>query len=111
MLSYLEVSAFVSVSISRMDVSKLSIGFIGGGMMAEAIAKGLLEKSVLRRDQVRISEPYPPRKEYLVKEGWTLMETNAALVEWADVVFLAVKPNVIHTVKEGQWFVGNRGGD
>mmetsp|Transcript_3565 Transcript_3565/g.10744 ORF Transcript_3565/g.10744 Transcript_3565/m.10744 type:complete len:273 (+) Transcript_3565:174-992(+) len=81
-----------------MDLKGAQIGFVGGGMMAEAIAKGLVNAKMLSRDQIWFSEPYEPRVKYLKEQGWQLEDSNAMLVKKADVIFLAVKPNVIGDV-------------
>ncbi|KAJ8906625.1 hypothetical protein NDN08_003118 [Rhodosorus marinus] len=67
------------------------IGFIGGGMMAMAIAEGLVQQGKFSKDQILISETYPPRREYLLENGWELVESRK-LVEESELAFLAVKP-------------------
>eukprot|EP00188_Purpureofilum_apyrenoidigerum_P001054 Plantae.Rhodophyta-Purpureofilum_apyrenoidigerum.ctg15380.p1 GENE.Plantae.Rhodophyta-Purpureofilum_apyrenoidigerum.ctg15380~~Plantae.Rhodophyta-Purpureofilum_apyrenoidigerum.ctg15380.p1 ORF type:complete len:271 (-),score=44.53 Plantae.Rhodophyta-Purpureofilum_apyrenoidigerum.ctg15380:416-1228(-) len=82
----------------QMKMQELKVGFIGGGMMAEAIAKGLVNAKLLSQEQIVFSEPYPPRVEYLKQQGWQLAKDNRSLAESSNVLFLAVKPNVIESV-------------
>ena len=71
------------------------IGFIGGGAMAEAIIGGILESSLVKADEVRVYDISTTRlnvlrEEYGV-EGCAMNELTA----WANVLFLAVKPQVV----------------
>ncbi|KAI9275379.1 pyrroline-5-carboxylate reductase, partial [Sporodiniella umbellata] len=77
------------------------IAFIGGGNMAEAILGGLYRSH--DHSQLRFSEPLASRKAYLSSEYPDVMSTddNAVAVEGADVVILAVKPQVMRQVVEG----------
>ena len=43
------------------------IAFIGGGMMAEAILKGMLHKEIAEPEMITISDPSAGRREYLEK--------------------------------------------
>jgi pyrroline-5-carboxylate reductase len=75
------------------------IGFLGGGNMAGALVAGLLGSKVVEKDQIRISEPRRERKDELAKEhGVTVTASNADVVKWANVVVLAVKPQVLPAV-------------
>eukprot|EP00189_Rhodosorus_marinus_P010430 CAMPEP_0184740126 /NCGR_PEP_ID=MMETSP0315-20130426/3108_1 /TAXON_ID=101924 /ORGANISM="Rhodosorus marinus, Strain UTEX LB 2760" /LENGTH=266 /DNA_ID=CAMNT_0027209571 /DNA_START=62 /DNA_END=862 /DNA_ORIENTATION=+ len=73
------------------------IGFIGGGMMAMAIADGLVQEGKYSKDQILISETYPPRRDYLLENGWELVESTK-LVEECEFAFLAVKPHDVRGV-------------
>ena len=85
-----------------MALKDLKIGFIGGGQMAEAIIRGLLGSGKTTAEKIIVSEPLPERKRYL-EETFTGLKTladNKALVQEADLVVLAVKPQVIRHVLE-----------
>ncbi|KAJ5067463.1 pyrroline-5-carboxylate reductase 2 [Anaeramoeba ignava] len=73
---------------------KQKIGFIGSGMMAEAIARGILEKELVKPDQVMGSDPIPERREVFKKYGFHATENNEEVVEFADIIILATKPQV-----------------
>jgi pyrroline-5-carboxylate reductase len=66
------------------------IGFIGGGKMAEAMAKGLLAKGGVK---IAISEPVAQRRQYL-EDTYKLvtMNDNVRLASEASVIVLAIKP-------------------
>jgi pyrroline-5-carboxylate reductase len=79
-----------------------TLAFVGGGAMGEAILKALLAQSVLRPEQVRVSEPDAGRREGLrEKYGVAVFTDNAAAVAGADVVVLAVKPQVAPAAMAG----------
>lgn len=70
-------------------------GFIGGGVMAEAILRGLLQAGLTTPESVLVSEPVAARREALAALGVQALDDNRALSEGADVVILAVKPGVV----------------
>ncbi len=71
------------------------IGFVGGGNMAGALVKGLLAARLVEPAQVRVSDVRPERLKELA-DGYGIGTTldNAELAAWADVLVLAVKPQV-----------------
>lgn len=71
------------------------IAFIGGGMMAEAILKGMLNAGIAAPDMITVSDPSAGRREYLEK-NYNINTTgcNAEAVKTAGLVILAVKPQV-----------------
>ncbi|CDH52257.1 pyrroline-5-carboxylate reductase [Lichtheimia corymbifera JMRC:FSU:9682] len=75
------------------------ISFIGGGNMAEAILGGL-HSSGHPGSRLRYSEPLDTRRQYMQSKYPELVssETNEAAVDGADVVVLAVKPQVLRSV-------------
>ncbi len=78
-----------------------TIGFIGGGQMAEALVKGLLAKELFSRDRVAVSEPWDQRREYLRDTyGLEVYEENKDVAARAGILLLAVKPQVMALVLE-----------
>lgn len=76
-----------------------TVGFIGGGNMAEAIVRGLLHAEVVPPERVIVSDVKAERLEQLAKRhGIRTTSDNLALVRDADVVVLSVKPQVIDKV-------------
>lgn len=70
------------------------IGFIGGGNMAEAIVKGLLAGGIPSAD-ITLSEPVAKRREYLhATYGVQTVDDNGSAVKPADIVILAIKPQI-----------------
>ncbi|MBK9258284.1 MAG: pyrroline-5-carboxylate reductase [Polyangiaceae bacterium] len=75
------------------------IGFLGGGSMAGALIRGLLLSATVTPEQIRASDVKPERLAEL--ERTYKIETtsdNEALVRWADVIVLAVKPQIVDRV-------------
>jgi pyrroline-5-carboxylate reductase len=78
--------------------SSRAIGFIGGGNMAEALIRGLLA-SGYKAGSIHVSEPMATRRRVLKRRfGVTATASNSAVCEAADVVFLAVKPQIMTDV-------------
>lgn len=80
-------------------LSTRTIGFLGGGNMATALVRGLLEAKAVGPEHVGVSDVSPERLGSLhEKYGVRAFDTNEALAEWADVVVLAVKPQIVDRV-------------
>jgi pyrroline-5-carboxylate reductase len=72
---------------------------LGAGNMAGALIRGLLASGTVRAEQVRASDLRRERLEELALEhGITTCVDNHELVSWADLIVLAVKPQVIDRV-------------
>ncbi len=78
---------------------KKTLGFVGGGNMAAALIKGLVASKVVPPEGVIVSDVKPERLAFL-KESHGVRTTtdNHELVRDADVIVLAVKPQVIDKV-------------
>ncbi|HXG40042.1 MAG TPA: pyrroline-5-carboxylate reductase [Candidatus Limnocylindrales bacterium] len=73
-----------------------TIATVGSGVMAEAMIGGLLRDRVVEPGQVIASHPRAERREALEREyGIRTTPSNAEAVEAADVVLLAVKPQML----------------
>lgn len=76
-----------------------TIGFIGGGNMAEAVIRGVISAQVYSPSEVIVSDIRTERLDHLASEyKVTAAESNTALVQKADVVVLSVKPQNIRDV-------------
>ncbi len=73
------------------------IAFIGAGNMARAIIGGLLENGFAAAN-IWASEPDASRLQDLAEQGLNTTTDNTAAVAAADMVVLAVKPQVMQTV-------------
>jgi pyrroline-5-carboxylate reductase len=72
------------------------IGFVGGGNMAEALVRGLLESGAAEPSAIRVSEPREERRLAVGKRhGVAVGADNAKVARWADVLVFAVKPSVM----------------
>ena len=75
------------------------IGFIGGGNMAEAILKGMLSSKLVKASSIFFSEPNKSRQTFLTTEFKVkAVKGNLDLVKKADVLIVAVKPQIIREV-------------
>lgn len=74
--------------------------FIGGGNMAASLIGGLLADN-LNPAQITVADPKPETRDYLASQfGVSTAEDNAAAIKGADVVVMAVKPQVLQSVAE-----------
>ncbi len=77
----------------------MKLAFIGGGVMAEAILKGVLNAGIAKPADVQIGEPRPERRVALTAEyGVGAHESNAKAAENADLVILSIKPQDLPAV-------------
>ena len=79
-----------------MNHAQTRIAFIGGGNMARAIVAGLL-KAGHPPDQLHVADPDPAQRARLhdLDSGLLVTTDNASAIRGADVVVLAVKPQVL----------------
>lgn len=72
------------------------IAFIGGGVMGEAMLKGLLGEGLIPANQITVSDPHQTRGDQLVALYQVHFTTdNIQAVQDADIVVLSVKPQVM----------------
>lgn len=77
----------------------LKVGFIGGGNMAEAFIKAFVDGEVLIPSNIFVSDVNRNRLDYLSNTyGVKTLLNNIDVVSNANVVFFAVKPNVLPAV-------------
>lgn len=82
-----------------MPLRNLTLAFIGGGTMAEAMIRGLLEKKLVPPSRIVATGPRRERRAELTKTyGVRVVASNVEAAREADVVVLSVKPQVIPTV-------------
>jgi pyrroline-5-carboxylate reductase len=68
------------------------LAFLGGGNMGRALIGGLLQRNT-RPEHIAVGEAYEPARASLARDfGVTASADNAAVIESASVVVLAVKP-------------------
>jgi pyrroline-5-carboxylate reductase len=73
--------------------AKLAIGFLGAGKMATALARGIASAGLAAPSQIRASDPSPGALVSFAREtGSKTTASNIAVVQFANVVILAVKP-------------------
>jgi pyrroline-5-carboxylate reductase len=77
------------------------IGFVGGGNMAEAIIKGLLE-AAFPTEKIMVSEPSDLRREHLSDAyNVSVVSDNLEVIRQCDLVVLAIKPQIADEVLSG----------
>lgn len=75
------------------------LAFIGGGNMAGAIIGGLIAKGV-NKHNIYVSEPWEVNRDKLAATGVRTTTSNVEAAQDADIVIIAVKPQVTKTVSE-----------
>jgi len=90
-------------SFGRMSMDALNVGFVGGGMMAEAMMTGLIKAGKVKK--IVVSEPAPSRRKVLEEKTASqsagmikITDSNVEAFDGSDVVVIAVKPQVLDTV-------------
>lgn len=72
---------------------------IGGGVMGEALLSRLIAQQTYRPDQIGVSEPQPQRREVFTRQyGVYATGDNQAIVSDAEVLLLAIKPQIFDAV-------------
>jgi pyrroline-5-carboxylate reductase len=79
--------------------TNIHIGFIGGGNMAQAIIRGLLQAGHPAKS-ISVADPAPEQQQAIagLDKGITLADDNASLAKQCDVLVLAVKPQIMSDV-------------
>ncbi len=81
-------------------MKKSKLTFIGGGNMAASLIGGLLADNMAAK-QITVADPKASTRDSLASHfGVNTREDNAAAIASADVVVLAVKPQVLQSVAE-----------
>ncbi|MCP4001607.1 MAG: pyrroline-5-carboxylate reductase [Gammaproteobacteria bacterium] len=77
------------------------IGFIGGGNMAQAIIRGLLQAGHPAK-KISVADPIAEQQQLIkaLAEEITCTIDNATLAKQCDMLVLAVKPQIMNTVAE-----------
>jgi len=76
--------------------AKLTIGFLGAGKMATALAKGFIHAGLVTNKQIIASDVFDPARAAFAKEvGAKVTASNEEVVKFANVLILAVKPDQV----------------
>ena len=77
----------------------MRLSFIGGGAMAEAIIRGVLDKGIAPASNISVGEAVEQRCEFLRQtHGVTATTDNMEAAHSGDLVVLAIKPQNLHEV-------------
>ncbi|KAK2075845.1 hypothetical protein QBZ16_001586 [Prototheca wickerhamii] len=78
--------------------SDRKIGFIGAGQMAEALARGFINQNMVEAGNVVCTDPVEVRKEVFRSFGTQALDSNVAVAENSEIIFVAVKPQYVSVV-------------
>jgi pyrroline-5-carboxylate reductase len=74
----------------------ITIGFLGAGKMATALAKGFLHAKLVTADQLIAADPYDAaQKQFAAETGARTVAANLAVAQGATVLILATKPDQV----------------
>ncbi|KXT09718.1 hypothetical protein AC579_1688 [Pseudocercospora musae] len=79
------------------DLKTQNISFIGGGNMAAAIISGLVSTG-FEKKQITVSEPWHVNRQKMADLGVNTTANNPEAATGADIIILAIKPQVAKTV-------------
>ncbi|CEM22116.1 unnamed protein product [Vitrella brassicaformis CCMP3155] len=74
------------------------IGFIGAGQMATALAKGFVAAGCCSVDQMLLSDAFATMRDKAKANGFSATASNTEVVNFADVVFVSVKPHIVQQI-------------
>lgn len=80
------------------DLKTKTVGFIGGGNMAYAVAMGIVKAGLVDPGKVFVSNRSKEKLQSFSKEGIQVTQKNIEVFSKCDIIFLAVKPQVFPTV-------------
>ena len=75
-------------------------GMIGGGMMGEALISRLVDRGVYAPQEIVVSEPLAERRQSLADRYGVQVTDNNAQAAIAEVLLLAIKPQVFEPVAQ-----------
>ena len=88
------------IAREKIEIFK-TLGFVGGGQMAEALIKGLLSRELFKPGQITASDLSEIRRNHLKKTfGINTTLENKEVVKGSEIIVLAVKPQVMAIVLE-----------
>lgn len=85
-----------------MTLQNKKIGFIGAGKMGAALVGGMLKAKAFSSNDIYVSDLYEPSLDTLHRDfGVNVSTDNKVTVGNADIVILAVKPQILEPVMAG----------
>ena len=90
----------------------MKVGIIGGGNLGSSLVKGFLKSGLLSEEEIVVSDSDRQKIQEMAKLKVDITPDNKRLVKNCDVVFLAVKPDMVEPVlkeveglSEGKLFI------
>jgi pyrroline-5-carboxylate reductase len=82
--------------------TQFTIGFLGAGKMATALASGFIHAELVGPKEILASDPHDAARERFAEEvGGETTTSNTDVLKFANTVILAVKPNHVADVLSG----------
>jgi pyrroline-5-carboxylate reductase len=79
----------------------LGIGIIGGGNMAEAMIRGLIQGGIAA-DKIEVAEPVAGRRDFLAERyAVRVSSDNSTVAAGCSLMLLAIKPQLVESVMKG----------
>eukprot|EP00186_Timspurckia_oligopyrenoides_P005030 CAMPEP_0182441756 /NCGR_PEP_ID=MMETSP1172-20130603/763_1 /TAXON_ID=708627 /ORGANISM="Timspurckia oligopyrenoides, Strain CCMP3278" /LENGTH=282 /DNA_ID=CAMNT_0024636277 /DNA_START=80 /DNA_END=928 /DNA_ORIENTATION=+ len=75
-----------------------SVGFLGGGMMAEALIRGMIHNDKLIVNQSWVSDINPARLSIFSELGMNVTHDTSDVISNTKIVIIAVKPDIVPVV-------------
>jgi pyrroline-5-carboxylate reductase len=83
------------------EALKTTIGFLGAGRMATALARGWVQAGLIHPEHCQASDPSPEaRAEFTRQTGCVSLTSNREVTERSKVLILAVKPQTMPALLE-----------
>ncbi len=81
---------------ARQNFSDVTIAFIGGGVMGEAMIRGLLSQNIVTPEHIIVADPWTVRTAFLAETyGIRVTQDNREAAEAGQIVVLSIKPQSI----------------
>ncbi|KAK0045661.1 pyrroline-5-carboxylate reductase 2 [Biomphalaria pfeifferi] len=88
----------MALSVNFQKEINKTVGFIGGGRMAQAITKGFISSGLVQAKNIYVSDSSEQMLEVLEGIGVNTTKDNKSVVEKSDLIMIAVKPNIVSCV-------------
>ncbi|GBG60886.1 hypothetical protein CBR_g16006 [Chara braunii] len=80
------------------EMEGITVGFVGAGQMAEALARGFNRSGLVKFEKMVLSDVAKVRLDLFNSLGATTFADGGDVADRSDVLFVAVKPHVVKSV-------------
>jgi pyrroline-5-carboxylate reductase len=86
---------------SCMEPALIQLGFIGGGVMAEAILSRLVQQQIFAAATILVSDPLAQRRDFLTNHyGVQVTAHNHEVIQRSPILILAIKPQQLSAIAQ-----------